>query len=267
MIKLSPRLTVIIFRMRLLISVLAAFVASGCTQEINEIEDDVPFMKDGCVYVREEVCGSCETKYQKDCTIHMEEHSVPVKVEECTDQLCNGANFTKKCYTQYQTQCGTNMKYLDVEEDYPVCEEREEEECTDKEGCQNKPVVKCRVDKKTVRKGLPETSCERVPVKMCRKEKCEKKKCQEKVVMQRSFNPREKCELKEQRVCEHTGPVTCRLVSKKYCDNEFSDNPAVNKTIMALMEGRLLDSAGSSGLNSSSLKVIMVVSLLVLYFS
>lgn len=222
---------------------LVAVIAHMCTAQYDQLNEisDLPYMKADCVYVKEEVCGDCEIKFQKDCTIKMQEQHTPTTVEECQEYLCDGKNYTEKCSTQYETQCGTRMQYKEVEEDSPVCGTVEEEQCTEEGECKVNKVVKCKVEKKTVRKGVPETSCERVPIKMCRKEKCEEKVCKEKVVMQKEILPKESCELKEKLVCQEVGPLTCRLVTKKYCGDQFSEDPEVNKTIMELRGGRNLE--------------------------
>lgn len=91
-----------------------------------------------------------------------------------------------------------------------------QERCTEY-GCRKVPVMKCRIEKRKVRKGKPSTSCRRIPRQECRKEKCERRKCYERVKMQKEVYPREECGYKERRVCHHTENPTCRIIKRTQC--------------------------------------------------
>ena len=77
--------------------------------------------------------------------------------------------------------------------------------------------MKCRIEKRKVRKGKPSTSCRRIPRQECRKEKCERRKCYERVKMQKDVYPREECGYKERRVCHQTENQNCRIIKRTHC--------------------------------------------------
>merc|ERR1712127_843517 len=83
-------------------------------------------------------------------------------------------------------------------------------------GCREVQVMRCTIEKRTVRKAKPVTSCRRIPTKMCAKKKCKKvpRKCYETVKMLQEQRPEEKCILEPKRVCRGEG---CRKVTKREC--------------------------------------------------
>ena len=136
-----------------------------------------------------EECGVCATLHVRECTIQMEVAWVPVRVKRCVDgQQSAGCTRGGRqlCRTHYRTSCGTRMEYHDMEEDYPKCrrervntctEEEQEKENEQKEGkkrCREVEAMRCSIEKRTVRKAKPVSSCRRVPFNMCAKKKCKK---------------------------------------------------------------------------------------------
>ena len=151
--------------------------------------------KDGCreVEVEEtrvceerevEECGVCATFHVRECTIHMEAAWVPVRVKRCVEGQ-QSAGCTRggrqMCRTRYRTACGTRMEYHDMEEDYPKCRRERVNTCTEEEqkeeevnNCREVEAMRCSIEKRTVRKAKPVSSCRRIPTKMCAKKKCKK---------------------------------------------------------------------------------------------
>ena len=95
----------------------------------------------------------------------------------------------KLCRTHYRTSCGTRMEYHDMEEDYPKCRRERVNTCTEQEQqeeqkqeeqekggkrCREVEAMRCSIEKRTVRKAKPVSSCRRIPTKMCAKKKCKK---------------------------------------------------------------------------------------------
>lgn len=207
-----------------------------------------------CVEVQEEECGACHSIFLRECSIRMEYSFHPEKVEECveypaaasvaTAAFDSSANYSaceqgyrRVCRTTYRTECGTQMQYRDMEEDHPVCGVQMTEDCSKRSAtvaaakapCRKVPVMRCRIEKRTVRKGQPETACRRVPEEICRKEKCAaeagaqspRRKCFERVRMSRELVPREECGYREKRVCQQTTQSDCRIRKRQECTPRY----------------------------------------------
>lgn len=182
----------------------------------NEVPDGCEGWEEECAEVEEEECGACHSIYMRECNIKMQYTYTPVKVRECSASLCGKLGYKRKCYTKYYSRCGTKMVYREMTEDHPVCGVKKQTRCTDK-GCKEVPVMRCEIEKRTVRKAKPETSCTRVPSQVCRKEKCAPERCFERVKMTREMTPKEDCQYKEKRVCQQTDKPDCRTVTRRHC--------------------------------------------------
>jgi len=210
--------------------------------------------KDGCreVEVEEtrvceerevEECGVCATFHVRECTIHMEAAWVPVRVKRCVEGQ-QSAGCTRggrqMCRTRYRTACGTRMEYHDMEEDYPKCRRERVNTCTEEQqeeeeevnNCREVEAMRCSIEKRTVRKAKPVSSCRRIPTKMCAKKKCKKvpRKCYETVKMSREERPKERCSLKPRRICRGGG---CRMVKKQEC----RASPSGRRRMMTICPG------------------------------
>jgi hypothetical protein len=198
-----------------------------------------------CVEVQERECGACHSIFVRECSIRMEYSFHPEKVEECVEYPANNSyssslgssasdcleGYRRICRTIYRSECGTQMQYRDMEEDHPVCGVQMTEDCSKKfaaergakTGCRKVPVMRCRIEKRTVRKGQPETTCRRIPEEICQKEKCApakvapRRKCYERVRMSRELVPREECGYREKRVCQQTEDSDCRIRKRQEC--------------------------------------------------
>ena len=181
---------------RLLLMLLLSGV-SGNKEGCREVEVEETRV---CQEREVEECGVCATLHVRECTIQMEVAWIPVRVKRCVEgQQSAGCTRGGRqlCRTHYRTSCGTRMEYHDMEEDYPKCrrervntcteeeqeeeqEEQEEQEKQEekKEGkrCREVEAMRCSIEKRTVRKAKPVSSCRRIPTKMCAKKKCKKVK-------------------------------------------------------------------------------------------
>jgi hypothetical protein len=129
-------------------------------------------------------CGVCHSMYMKECHIDMEPTHKPVKMRMCKtvrdDSDCKDG-YRRECQTKYETECGTKWKYTEIQEDRPVCAvQMVGGKCKDEqesgESCDEVPVMRCKIEKRKVRKRMPSTGCRRIPRQFCRKSKCKPKK-------------------------------------------------------------------------------------------
>jgi len=233
--------------MKWLLLMLLLFSGTSATEEgCREVEVEETRV---CQEREVEECGVCTTLHVRECTIQMEVAWVPIRVKRCVDgQQSAGCTRGGRqlCRTHYRTSCGTRMEYHDMEEDYPKCrrervntcteeeqqEEQEKEEKEGKERCREVEAMRCSIEKRTVRKAKPVSSCRRVPFNMCAKKKCKKvpRKCYETVKMSREQRPKERCKLKPRRVCRGQG---CRMVTKQEC----RVSPSGTKRMMTICPG------------------------------
>jgi len=77
------------------------------------------------------------------------------------------------CYTKYAAECHTERVEHEMEEDRPNCKVRRVKSCSGEGDCRMVPAVRCKIEKKMVKKMKPETRCQRVPRQFCRKEMCD----------------------------------------------------------------------------------------------
>lgn len=227
-------------------------VAADC-EDVRSPGESTEEVDQECVEVQEQECGACHSIYLRECSIRMEYSFRPEKVEECVEYPPPGGGsdavagdcvqgYRRICRTAYRSECGTRMQYRDMEEDHPVCGIQMTEDCSKKAvaaadkkggggGCRKVPVMRCRIEKRTVRKGQPETACRRVPEEICKKEKCAvpaaaggatpRRKCFERVRMSRELVPREECGYREKRVCQQTSQSECRIRKRKECTPRY----------------------------------------------
>ena len=126
------------------------------------------------------------------------------------------------------------MVYQVIEEDYPKCKVEVVRSCSTntsndqenlinpKEECREVQVMRCSIVKRKVRHGRPESSCSRLPSKLCVKKRCnkEQKKCYLVVKMVREVRPEEKCKMRQKRICKKTEQGCMTRVKSDY--NEYS---------------------------------------------
>ena len=167
--------------MKQFLLVLLLFGASADKDGCREVEVEETRV---CEEREVEECGLCATFHVRECTIHMEAAWVPVRVKRCVEgQQSAGCTRGGRqlCRTRYRTACGTRMEYHDMEEDYPKCRRERVNTCTEEEqeeeevnNCREVEAMRCSIEKRTVRKAKPVSSCRRIPTKMCAKKKCKK---------------------------------------------------------------------------------------------
>jgi len=184
--------------------------------ELSVTESTVTNYLDDCEDVVEDDCQICRTVLSKECFIKMEDTFKPAKVEECQTTKCNEEGLREKCSTDYRTKCGTKMVYREVVEDHPVCRDEQEEQCVEQQ-CRTVTKRKCKIEKRKTRKGIPDTSCSRVPRRLCWKETCKKQRCQEKMVLNKETVPREECTVQQKLICETVQSDSCRQREGRKC--------------------------------------------------
>ena len=104
------------------------------------------------------------------------------------------------------------MVYHIIEEDVPKCKVETVKSCPTNitmvsnslTKCKEVEVMRCHIEKRKVRRGRPQSSCSRLPSKLCVKKICmeeEKEKCYQVVKMVREMRPEEKCKIRHEMKC------------------------------------------------------------------
>uniref|UniRef100_A0A0K2T055 Uncharacterized protein n=1 Tax=Lepeophtheirus salmonis TaxID=72036 RepID=A0A0K2T055_LEPSM len=189
----------------------------------------------------------CETNYRKSCHIVFKAQPHQEKVKLCHTPLkhvCDdnepGPNI---CTTEYESLCETTFKKYQLEQDEPECKMVEKERCQDvpvelfhlghkdeREGkpptilqkkCENWPVQQCVLKTRTVTKIHPETSCKKIPKKVCIPNNCKvvptDEICHEQLKTVVQNIPEEECDLEPEENCNMESSLVPRLVPKKNC--------------------------------------------------
>jgi len=197
----------------------------------------------------------CSTSFEKNCHITYQPMAFDEKVEICDEPLKKFCNETvvgeEVCRTEYETSCETRLKNHTVEQDEPVCKMVMEKKCeavvvdnlnqsnnsrrrrsiariengeqfTRKtDNCEEWPVQKCTLEKKTVTKSTPETSCKKHPRKVCATSNCvfvkSEKTCREETRSLVQNIPSEDCDLEPRKTCKLETVLVPRLVEKPNC--------------------------------------------------
>ena len=197
----------------------------------------------------------CSTSFEKNCQITYQPMAFDEKVEICDEPLkkvCDDSITGEEvCRTEYETSCETSYKNHTVEQDEPVCEMVMEKKCDgvvvdnqdqsingrrrrsiariengeqftrQNENCEEWPVQKCTLEKKTVTKSTPETSCKKHPKKVCATSNCQfvksEKTCREETRSLVQNIPSEDCDLEPRETCKLETVLVPRLVEKPNC--------------------------------------------------
>merc|ERR1712018_214841 len=155
------------------------------------------------------------------------------------------------CNTYYETNCETTYKTYEVEQDEPVCKMELMKKCDDvtidlpadsrrsrqdsevvegtdppntitvDEKCEEWPVQKCTLEKRTVKKVHPETACRKIPREVCAPNNCAltpgEEICHDESRMQMQNVPEEECDLQPEETCHMEAVLVPRLVPKPNC--------------------------------------------------
>jgi len=191
----------------------------------------------------------CETSFKKNCHITYKPVMYSESVSVCSEPLervCSNTTVGEEiCRTHYETTCETRFKEHEVEQDEPVCKMVTERKCRDVQvpvsaaeerrrrqsgeeellslgqECEDWPVQKCTLEKKTVKKVNPDTSCRKIPREICAPSNCEflpaKKVCHDEEQDLVQNIPTEDCNLEPQEDCRMETVLVPRLVLKPNC--------------------------------------------------
>ena len=127
----------------------------------------------------------CDEKFEKTCSIYYENVAVNEEVEVCKTYLCPDCTREgpEECEIVYDTVCETKRKVHNVIDDVVNCKTVEEKKCEDVQGpgflteqkCDTWPVEKCTVEKVSVNKTTPDTSCREESRTLCAPQGCAEK--------------------------------------------------------------------------------------------
>eukprot|EP00092_Neocalanus_flemingeri_P043429 GFUD01047858.1.p1 GENE.GFUD01047858.1~~GFUD01047858.1.p1 ORF type:complete len:217 (+),score=74.32 GFUD01047858.1:59-652(+) len=169
-----------------------------------------------CVEVEERICGTCHTIYMEECRMKMVEEMMPVKVPVC------------KNITRFEHKCKIVMNYKMVEEKHPICKmemmDKNHTKCQEKVGsavarsedpC--KHVMKCEIGMKKMKKPYPKNVCEKVAIG-------EEENCVDMVKLKKEKHEAKYCSFHPKTVCQKDEGNECRMVKKKMCDYEDSED-------------------------------------------
>merc|ERR1712083_179278 len=116
--------------------------------------------------------------------------------------------------TVYETECSTEQKVHEVEDDVTSC-------YVTKPECDEWPVERCTLERKLVKKYTPETACYKEPRELCAPRGCGFRngtvECHNKVKTIVVDNPLETCEIEPQRTCKHVTKLVPKLVAAEEC--------------------------------------------------
>lgn len=169
----------------------------------------------------------CKTHYETVCETRYREHEVEQDEPVCemvTERRCNGvtvplpdsSNSTEFRYKRQAVDddsgngLNANLGFLQNNEFVNVGAD-----------CEEWPVQKCTLEKRTVKKVNPETSCEKVPKDICAPSNCEIRKA-DKACRTETRNliqniPSEQCDLEPQESCKMETVLVPRLVQQPNC--------------------------------------------------
>merc|ERR1712228_541460 len=156
--------------------VVLVYLLWGCTFAMGSMVMD----ESSCVEVEEEECGYCHTIYMEECKMKMVEEMMPAKVSVCKNVSKYIESkmilvISKEYYFRYENKCKPMMDEKMVEEERPICRidmmNKNHTACKDIispvtrniiDPC--KPVMKCKIGMKKMKKKFPNTKCEKVSV-------------------------------------------------------------------------------------------------------
>jgi len=172
----------------------------------------------------------CEENFKKVCHINYEPLAYNETVEICRTPIVKDCDIPGEtvCQTVYETECSTEQKVHEVEDDVTSCRTELMTKCRDvtvgyvtKPECDEWPVERCTLERKLVKKYTPETACYKEPRELCAPRGCGFRngtvECHDKVKTIVVDNPLETCKIEPQRTCKHVTKLVPRLVAAEEC--------------------------------------------------
>jgi len=111
------------------------------------------------------------------------------------------------------------MKIVEVMEDNPVCRtEKISSYAGNSTSSRQVEVNRCEIKRRTVRRAKPETSCKRIPSRLCAWQQCKEGRveCADEVLNGVEQVPVETCQLVPQEDCQQVGGI-CRTLVRRIC--------------------------------------------------
>jgi len=229
-----------------------------------------------CYNTTEEVCSMtqqtvfqavtekrCEKHFKKECWIDYNEQANSQTVRICTTKPQRKCDLTleeKKqykvendvCEDHYDTVCETTYVEKDVIEDRPICENIAEEMCDDNgENCMSFTRKECKTESVTVKKVIPNTSCDQKKTQLCRTPLCpmiiENKVCRDIEKTFIAMVPKETCEIHPREVCTDIVKqypslkmvTKCQILPRETCSPERVQPKEVTKPVLKKVCSRI----------------------------
>merc|ERR1711962_153988 len=165
----------------------------------------------------------CDENYKKNCFIEYSETATKAEVQICVEPLVKNCDIPgpEVCSTEYQSECETKQEVHDVEDDQV-----------------------CSISKTPVRKVIPNTRCEKVPVEICGPSSCGLTtgpvECRTETRTIPGEKPEEVCSLEPLRSCKHVTKLvpqlepheSCTDVPKEVCTRSQTNPRKVQKPVI-----------------------------------
>jgi hypothetical protein len=165
---------------------------------------------------------NCETKYkayeveqdEPECRMELMRKCKDVTIELPTADPSTPRNREKRQFDGLDDSSSDSS-------DTSVATDSDDNTIKVDENCEEWPVQKCTLTKKTVRKVHPETECRKIPREVCVPNNCAMQQgeqvCRDEVRMQVQNVPQEECELQPEENCHAEAVLVPRLVPKPNC--------------------------------------------------
>jgi hypothetical protein len=214
-----------------------------CVDKVEYVEEIIEDEEIKCHHTYEKKCQTtyttdfeavqeeeCDETYQKDCFIEYKKKTQEEIVQQCHTPLVKDCYQPGpvECRTEYESMCETRYHEHEVIDDIPDCQTVKEYKCelvakgyNTEEECKSWPVEKCNVRSELVKKITPETSCHKVPKKLCGPAGCAlvqgPQECIDKKEIVVVEVPEETCNLKPKKQCKSVTRLVPNLKPVEEC--------------------------------------------------
>jgi len=207
----------------------------------------------------------CEKHFKKECWIDYNEQASSRTVRICTTKPQRRCDLTDEekeqynvqedvCEDWYDTVCETTYTEKDVIEDKPICKDIPQQMCDENgENCMSFTKKECKTETVTVKKVIPQTSCDQKKTVMCRTPLCplivENKVCRDIEKTFIAMVPKESCEIHPREVCTDIVKqypslqmvTKCQHLPRETCSPERVQPKEVTKPVLKKVCSRVED--------------------------